>query len=318
MVRARRFALEFTRERRFKIISNVMIVIPSEVRMYHQWHLNWRKTLLEVNPLGKMKMYMNKSHMWRFLAISLTVSTAVATLAQEPMRRTLNGHRPAAAAHLQPLGPLAETNRLNLVIGLPLRQQETLTGLLKQLYDPTATNFQQWLTPAQFTQRFGPTEQDYLKVIGFAQAHGLTVTRQHSNRAYLDVAGTVADIQKAFRVKLLVYRHQTENRAFYAPNTEPSVESDIPILHVSGLENSTLPQPLGLHIRAKASAASSNQGMTPYYATGSGPNGDFMGKDFRAAYAPGVTNVGAGQYVAIIDLGGAYYRLIKQVVANRL
>jgi subtilase family serine protease len=122
----------------------------------------------------------------------------------------------------------------------------------------------------QFTQQFGPTEQDYLKVIDFAQAHGPTVTGRQSSRAFLDVTGPVADIEKAFRVKLLVYRHPTENRTFYAPNTEPSVESDIPILHVIEHENSTLPQPLGLHFQARASAGGSNRGVTPYHATGSG------------------------------------------------
>ena len=236
-----------------------------------------------------------------------TVSFAVPALAQGPGRRTVNGHRPAAAVRVKPVQPLAETNLLNLVIGLPLRQQARLTGLLQQLYEPTAANFHHWLTPAQFTQLFGPTEQDYLKVIDFAQAHGLTVTGQHSNRAYLDVAGTVAAIEKAFRVKLFVYPHPNQNRTFYAPDTEPSVEWDVPILHISGLENFTVPEPLGLGFQAKASAAGSSMEATPYWATGSGPNGDFMGKDFRAAYAPGVTNTGAGQYIAIVDLGGAYY-----------
>jgi hypothetical protein len=32
-----------------------------------------------------------------------------------------------------------------------------------------------------------------------------------------------------------------------------------------------------------------------------------MGKDFRAAYAPGVTKTGAGQYIAIVDVGAPYY-----------
>ena len=43
------------------------------------------------------------------------------------------------------------------------------------------------------------------------------------------------------------------------------------------------------------------------YATGSSPGGYFMGSDFRKAYVPGVTNTGAGQYIAIIDVGGPYY-----------
>lgn len=246
---------------------------------------------------------MNNSHILRFLAISLTVSFTVAALAQAPGRRTLNGNRPAVAARLQPIGPLAETNRLNLVIGLPLRQQKTLTGLLKQLYDPTATNFHQWLTPAQFTQQFGPTEQDYLKVVDFARAHRLTLTGEHPNRMLLDVSGSVANIEEAFQVKMRLYRHPTENRTFYAPDTEPSVASDVPILHVSGLNNYIVPHPLGLLMTPRA--ASSTNGVTGY--NGSGPSGLYLGEDFRAAYASGVTNTGAGQYIAIVDVGGPYY-----------
>jgi hypothetical protein len=41
-------------------------------------------------------------------------------------------------------------------------------------------------------------------------------------------------------------------------------------------------------------------------ATGSGPGGDFMGNDFRAAYAPGVTNDGAGQVIGLFEFGPYY------------
>ena len=37
-------------------------------------------------------------------------------------------------------------------------------------------NYHHYLTPEQFTERFGPTEQDYQAVIAFAKANGLTVT----------------------------------------------------------------------------------------------------------------------------------------------
>lgn len=179
-----------------------------------------------------------------------------------------------------------------------------MTNLLKQLYDPASPNFHQWLTPGQFTDQFGPTEDDYRRVVHFAETHGLKVTRTHSNRMLVDVIGPVTNIEGAFQVKLRVYQHPTEHRTFYAPDTEPSVETNIPILCVSGLNNFTLPHRLVGNI--KPGSLNTDQGVTAY-ATGSGPGGDFRGSDFRAAYVPGVTNTGTGQYIAIVDVGGPYY-----------
>ncbi len=242
------------------------------------------------------------------LVVLSVFSLAATASAQMVGRRALPSHATAVTARLQPLRYLEATNHLDLVIALPLHNQGALTNLIKQLYDPAATNFHQWLTSDDFTKRFGPTEDDYQKVLGFAAAHGLKVTGTHSNRMLVDVTGQVADIQDAFQVKLRVYQHPTESRTFYAPDAEPSVDTNLPVLCVSGLDNYELPYRLGGSV--KPVSLSTNQGMTKgitAYTTGSGPGGDFTGSDFRAAYVPGVTNTGAGQYIAIVDVGGAYY-----------
>ena len=142
-----------------------------------------------------------------------------------------------ARFHLPPVRRLAATNRLNLAIGLPLRNQDALNRLLAEIYDPASTNYHHYLTPEQFTAQFGPTEQDYQSLIQFAKTNGLTVTATYPNRTLLDVSGTAATVEKVFHVTLSVYQHPTENRTFYAPDTEPSIDFSVPILHVSGLDN---------------------------------------------------------------------------------
>ncbi len=47
-------------------------------------------------------------------------------------------------------------------------------------------------------------------------------------------------------------------------------------------------------------------------ATGSGPSGSYLGYDFRAAYAPGVSLTGAGQALALVEFGGYYTNDITQ------
>ena len=147
--------------------------------------------------------------------------------------------------HLQAIGQLPATNRLDLAISLPLRNQAALDRLLAEIYDPASTNYHHYLTPEQFAERFGPTEQDYQLLINFAKTSDLTVTATQPNRALLDVNGSVATVEKVFHVTLRVYRHPAENRTFYAPDTEPSIDFNLPILHVAGLDNFELPRPAG-------------------------------------------------------------------------
>ena len=190
-----------------------------------------------------------------------------------------------------------------LVFGLPHRNQAELDNLLVEQQNPASTNYHRWLTSDQFTERFGPTEADYQKVIDFIQRKGLKVASLTPNRMLVDVAAPAADIEKALQVNLRVYPHPTENRSFYASDTEPTVDASVPIVHIDGLDNFVLPHRLGSF---KLTPFATTNGVTPYY-TGSGPDGNFMGNDFRAAYVPGVTNTGAGQYIGIVDVGGPYY-----------
>src|SRR5689334_14222707 len=161
-------------------------------------------------------------------------------------RRTLSGHVPPAVALMAPTGTLPITNVMKLAIGLPLRNQDVLTNLLAQMYDPADPNYRRFLTPQQFSERFGPTKAQYERVISFARTNGLQIVDTHPNRLVLDVRGSVADIERAFHLTLHSYSHPLESRSFYAPDIEPSVDPDVPILDVTGLNNFTRPHPKSL------------------------------------------------------------------------
>src|SRR6266542_2883188 len=118
-----------------------------------------------------------------FLVIPLAVS------AHATEKQVLRNHLPAAWARLQPVDRLPGANHLELAIGLPLRNREALASFPEQLYDPTSTNYHRYLTPEQFTEMFGPLEQDYQAAINFAKANGLTVSGTAPNRMLLNVGG---------------------------------------------------------------------------------------------------------------------------------
>ena len=259
----------------------------------------FRKEKMRINPAHTNKAFFSLQP--RFSRIVVAVGVAVlfstANPARAAGRQLLQGHVPEAAFHLQALGHLPATNRLSLAIGLPLRNETELDSLLRQIYDPGSPNFRQYLTPEQFTERFGPTEQDYQAVINFANANGLTVTGTHPDRAVLEVSGPVADIERALHVTLQTYRHPREARNFYAPDVEPSLDLAVPILQISGLNNYSLPHP-----NLKVRPLTHTSAMTPNY--GSGPNNTYLGSDFRAAYVPDVTLAGSGQNVALVEFDG--------------
>ena len=224
---------------------------------------------------------------------------AVATSAAASARQTLHGHVPAASAALQPVERLAATRHLNLAIGLPLRNPDKLKTLLQDLVDPASPNFRQYLSPAQFTEQFGPTESDYQALVDFAKSHGLAVTVTHPNRLVLDVEGAISDVEKAFGVTMQVYQHPLEARTFFAPTAEPSLDLSVPVLQISGLDNYSLPHS---HLKPRPPA------LTPMATprAGAGPSGAYAGGDFRAAYVPGTALTGTGQSVALLQFD-AYY-----------
>ena len=233
---------------------------------------------------------------WFLAGLVAVMFCCLAASAQTAPRRFLRGHVPAAVSRLTPMGLLPATTNLSLAIGLPLRNEAALDELLRQLYDPGSTNFHKYLTPQEFAERFGPTEQDYQAVIRFAEANGLAVVGVHPNRVVLDVEGSASDIERAFQVTLRTYRHPAEARDFFSPDGEPSVPAGLSVVTVEGLSDYALPKPL-LH------PAMAVQGKP---LSGSGPSGYYAGNDFRNAYVPGSALTGTGQSVGLLEFSSYY------------
>jgi uncharacterized membrane protein len=212
--------------------------------------------------------------------------------------QTLHSHLPAVVGSGQavPVGSLPPEQNISFSIVLPLRNQSGLTSLLGQLYDPFSPNYRHFLSVQQFTEQFGPTAEDYQAVVSFARANGLTVTDTPANRLIVPITGSVAQINQAFNVTMRVYQHPTENRTFYSPDREPSLNLGARVAHITGLNNFSIPQP-----RLKRQTTS---GQAIANVLGSGPGGSYLGSDMRAAYYGGTTLTGTGQAVGILEFGG--------------
>jgi hypothetical protein len=212
--------------------------------------------------------------------------------------QVLHNHvRPAISnGQAVPVGLMPTTEHMNLAIMLPLRNQAELTDLLGRLYDPSSPDYHHFLSVAEFTEQFGPSEQDFQTVVDFAKANGFTITDTPSNRLLLDINGSVDQIQRAFHVTMRTYQHPTENRTFHSPDREPSVALSVPVWHIAGLNDFSRPKP---HIKRLGVG----QAIHPH-AGGSGPQGAFRPSDMRAAYYGGTALTGTGQSVAVVEFDG--------------
>ncbi len=220
----------------------------------------------------------------------------------------------------RPVGRVPINRIMQLDVVLPLRDAAGLDSFLAELYSGTVPNHNHFLTPAEFTVRFGPTQHDYDAVVRYMLAHGLAVVGGSRDGMDVQVRGPVTAIEAAFHVTLMTYQHPTENRTFYAPDREPTVDLPFALWHVSGLDNYSIPHPLYVKKSDYAKAHGiSPEAVVKHATTGSGPSASFLGSDMRAAYYGGSALTGSGQNLGLFEYLGTdladlttYYKNVKQ------
>ncbi len=238
-----------------------------------------------------------------------------------PASMRLPGHVPAAVGRAQALGRLPSSQTLTLALALPLRDPGGAESFLERLYDPADPLYQHYITPAEFTRRYSPTQQSYDAVIAFARAHGLVVNHTTPNRVLLSVSGPAAAVEAAFAVRLGRYQ-AADGRVFYAPDTDPAIPASLigRLSGVAGLDNAGLRRPLfrrrgaGLPstLRPLVPTAPKPRSLKPAFGAfapaeiGTDPNtGALTPRDIKTAYNLTTTPLtGAGQTMGLYELDG--------------
>ena len=205
----------------------------------------------------------------------------------------------------QAIGRLPSDKIMQLDVVLPLRDPSGLKSFLIDVYDPASFSYHRFLTPAEFTERFGPTQADYNKVVSFAKANGFEVVGGSRDGMEVQIKGPVSAVEKAFHVAMFSYQHPTESRTFYGPDREPTTNLPFALWHISGLDNYSIPHPLFVKKSDYAKAHGiAEESVVKHATTGSGPSASFLGSDMRAAYYGGTTLTGAGQNLGLFEYLG--------------
>jgi len=238
--------------------------------------------------------------------LSITAIFVIA-VASSQAESVMTRHMRSAVSSGQalPIGHMPANQTLQLDLVLPLRDPAGLKTFLSQVYNPSSPIYRQFLTPQQFTAKFGPTQDDYDAVLRFARNYGLQVVGGSRDGMEVQVKGTVAAIETALHVNLMTYQHPTENRVFYAPDAEPTVDLPFNLWHISGLDNYSIPHPMYVSKTEYAAAHGIEaDAVISHATTGSGPSASFLGSDMRAAYYGTGSLNGAGQNLGLFEYEG--------------
>jgi subtilase family serine protease len=265
------------------------------------------------------------SRRFRLISPTITVLAIVFlanTLCQAQPQPLLTRHvRDVVVSGQAPLvGQLPATQTLRFDIVLSLRDRAGLQTFVREVNDPTSPSYHQFITPQEFTARFGPSQEDWDALVAFAKASGFEIINGTREERDLRLTGTVANIEKAFHVTMGVYQGPTEDRTFFAVDREPTVDLPFQLWHITGLDNDSKPHPT--HVKksdyAKAHGIDPNK-VVSHATTGSGPSASFLGSDMRAAYYEGTTLTGSGQNIALFEFAGTdladlttYYKNVGQ------
>jgi subtilase family serine protease len=218
------------------------------------------------------------------------------------------------------VGQLPATQTLRFDIVLPLRDRAGLQSFVQEVQDPASPFHHQFLTPQEFTARFGPTQEDWDALVAFAKASGFEIISGTREERDLRLSGTVANIERAFHVTMGTYHDLTEDRTFFAVDREPTVDLPFQLWHITGLDNDSKPHPMYVKKSdyAKAHGIDANK-VVSHATTGSGPSASFLGSDMRAAYYGGTALTGSGQNIALFEFAGTdlsdlstYYKNVGQ------
>jgi subtilase family serine protease len=243
----------------------------------------------------------------------------VATQAEKQAPLTRHVREATLNGTARPIGALPANQILQIDVVLNLRDRTGLQNLLAEQYDPQSPGFHQWITPQEFTERFGPSQLEYDAVLAFAKQNNLIVVGGTRDGFEVQMKGRVADLNRAFHITLTTFQHPTESRTFFAPDREPTADLPFALWHISGLDNFSQPHPLFV----KKSDYAKAHGISPeevvsHATTGSGPSASFLGSDMRAAYYGG-SLTGAGQNLGLFEYEGTdladlttYYTNVKQ------
>lgn len=172
-----------------------------------------------------------------FIALAIFISIPVALLAQAnriagaidvTRLAKISGNVKGAARAEWDRGlvdPAMKLNYVRLMFQASPAQQAALDQLLSEQQNPRSANFRKWLTPEQYADRFGVSQTDINKVLGWMRSQGFDIITVARGRRWVAFNATVQQVQNALKTE--IHHYEVHGEMHFANSTDPSVPEAI-------------------------------------------------------------------------------------------
>jgi len=154
-------------------------------------------------------------------------------------RAALHGEVLSAIGQSTRVGDLSPNAGVSVAVTLSPRDPAALDRFIAAVSDRRSPEYGHYLTPDQFSSRFGPTSATVDQVTAYLASQGLKVTNVAKGNLVVDASGTAAQMESAFGTHLSNYKQGA--KSYYANDAAPSLPSGIAscVVSVAGLDNYT-------------------------------------------------------------------------------
>ena len=171
---------------------------------------------------------------------SANVQSRVSSAVDEKNMVTLKGNtHPLATAQYdrgEAPGSLP-MNRMLLVLQHTPAQEAAIKQLLAEQQNQGSVSFHQWLTPEQYGQMFGPSDQDIKTITNWLQSHGFEVANVSPGRHVIEFSGTASQVQEAFHTT--IHHYSVNGEEHWANSSDPQIPAALApvVVGVKSLHN---------------------------------------------------------------------------------
>jgi hypothetical protein len=104
------------------------------------------------------------------------------------------------------VSPNYRMDRMILALNLDVERQQILDGLVREQQNPGSPHYHQWLTPEEYGEHFGISENDLEQVLNWLRIHGMKIEEVTAGRRAIIFSGTAAQVDLAFHTPIHIYR----------------------------------------------------------------------------------------------------------------
>lgn len=211
-----------------------------------------------------------------------------------------NVHRQALPEYdAGPADPAMRLGSITLLTVPTAEQQKALSKLITDQQNPKSPQYHKWLTPEQWADRFGLSQNDMQQITSWLKARGFTIQNVARGRNWVVVSGTAAQVARTFGTE--IHRYNVKGEMHVANATSPKIPAALSgiVTGIRGLND--------FHLRPRAKARPSYYFSDSQYAAQFIAPGDLATiYDINALYKASTVIDGTGQKLAIIGQTDIY------------